>query len=162
MNQPKDLGPAALLGEFKALAALHQPSAEPGELLLIRPGKPLFTKDDLIGRHLNAHDKILRVACIRNSITEEYFTECFNRYALEVLNEMPTKIYHQKLNLLRAIRSGGITTKRFNDALCSVLRGQINEVAYTVSFPGCKPQIYRMSEIARMIPIQQQPNHGAR
>jgi hypothetical protein len=146
------VSPEHLLQQLRDTVRFANPE-EPGEILIIRPGKPLFTKDDLVGRHLNPHDKILRVACIRNGITEEHFSECFNQYAIEVLHEFPTKIYHQKLNLLRAIRKGGITSGRFYTTICDVLRGQVEEQLITIRFPGTKPQDYRMSEISRMIPI---------
>lgn len=93
-------------------------------------GRPLFEENSLKGKNLNICDKILRRWCIDHNITVEYFSEAYQIYARDILLMHPTKIPHQRTNLMKALKTGGITWKRFDMALFRVLGFRLEDVVF--------------------------------
>ncbi len=76
-------------------------------------GTPLFSPDDPIMASTHPLDKILLKLVKKLNVTEEYFTEKYKDYALRCKGYHIIQTSNNKSNLLKALKSGQITIKRF-------------------------------------------------
>lgn len=76
-------------------------------------GTPLFNDDDPIVHSTHPLDQVLMDIVKKMNITDEYFTEKYKDYALRFKGYHIIQTSNNKSNLLKALKSGNITMKRF-------------------------------------------------
>lgn len=109
-------------------------------------GDPLFTELDPVFRSSWLLDRMLVKICEENHITEAYFAEKYKLYALKVLGMHPTQASNNRSNLLKALKAGNITFKRFLEVVCKVLAFNIEQVVFEVVEPTGIKQAFSLKE----------------
>ena len=95
-------------------------------------GPLLFTEQDIYATSWPL-DQVLRELCVRNSITEAYFTERYKLYALQVLGKHPTQASNDRSNAVKALKLGHITYKRLIEIAENVLGLKIMNMKFVFS-----------------------------
>ena len=109
-------------------------------------GDPLFTELDPVYKSSWLLDRMLVKICSENHITEAYFAEKYKLYALKVLGMHPTQASNNRSNLLKALKAGNITFKRFLEVVCKVLAFNIEQVVFEVVEPSGTKQAFSLKE----------------
>ena len=87
-------------------------------------------------------DQILRELCVRNHITEQYFNEMHKLYSIQVLGKHPTKASNDRNNMVKSLRNGHITAKRFIEAVVNVLDFKLDDLRIGLIASNGDRQIY--------------------
>jgi hypothetical protein len=120
MKKPSPESSSIITQEFDEFASTLVPSDYSGTLLpadqverLKWEGKPLFTEKEVNA----AYDPLMYVfrrLCVDEHITEEYFTEKYKNYAINVLGKTPQGALNNRTNILKQLKKfDTITAKRF-------------------------------------------------
>lgn len=109
-------------------------------------GDPLFTENDDVYKSSWLLDRLLVKICQENHITETYFAEKYKMYGLKILGMHPTQASNNRSNLLKALKAGNITFKRFLEVVCKVLAFNIDQVIFEVIEPTGNKQAFSLKE----------------
>lgn len=104
--------------------------------VLKEQGKPLFSENDPIYNSTQVLDRFVIRCCQDNHITEPYFHEKYTRYAINVLGYHPTQASTQRSNMLKMMKKGNITFKRFIEFCCRVLDMPLNKMSFEFTKPS--------------------------
>jgi len=126
--------------QFEGMFAIPVANVEDA---LRRSGTPVFVAAD-IAESENFLDRFLRMIFVRKRITNEYLATRCRNYAINVLNIHPTKANSPGSNLLRALKKGDISQKRFNEALISVLGYRIEDMEFVSISERGERDVYRL------------------
>ena len=97
-------------------------------------GELLFTEEDINATPWPL-DRFIRSIMVQNRITEPYFNELYKIYAMEKLGQLPSQASNNRSNLVKALKCGGITYKRFIEAIECVLGYSFVEISMVIDTP---------------------------
>jgi hypothetical protein len=103
----------------KAFASRFEGKEIPETLLIKDGGVPLFTKEQ-INETPDMLDKLLRSILVDNNITKEYFSERAKAYAFSI-GIHQTKVGNYKSNILKTLKKGKITYRKFEEIVHYIL-----------------------------------------
>jgi len=90
-------------------------------------GDPLFTEEEL-RQAIHPLDRLVRRICVERNITTDYFREKHDRQCAYMLGMLPEQAQNKRSNLLKALKQGDITMKRFLEMVCFVLELDIKNM----------------------------------
>lgn len=117
---------------------------------LKRLGTPLFTASD-VNWEQSYLDYLLRSMFIKQNITQEYFEVMHKRYAMNDLAKPHDDVANNKANLLKSLKSGGITWKRFVEAVVNVLKYEIVDIRIEMKDPSGAPFTLSLNDPTNMV-----------
>lgn len=122
----KPTNPAGLERDYEKLIGQSPESVQ--DLMTVTSSQPLFTQAD-VDASLHTLDRLLRSFCVNNNITLGDYITRFNAYAAECGMHTDRTSWDRN-NLLAALRSGGITWKRFELTLTYVLGYRVDDIEF--------------------------------
>lgn len=108
-------------------------------------GPLLFTEEDINATSWPL-DQMLRELCVRNNITEAYFSEMFKIYALETLGKLPAQASNDRSNAVKALKAGRITYKRLVETVENVLGLKITSMKFVLETKDGNKQALEYSQ----------------
>lgn len=120
---------------------------KPDELEALKyVGPQVFTQED-VNATSSKLDRLVRQYFVDNHISEEYFSEKYKLFALKEYGTIdPTKSSNNKSNLMKALKTGHITFRRFLEAVCSVMDNIIKSITIVITDPTGKSQTLQCTE----------------
>lgn len=91
--------------------------------LVFGPEDPIYQSPELL-------DRLVMQICAECRITIAYFEEKYKLYAIRVLGYDPQKALTQRSNMLKMMRKGHITMRRFLEFVCRVLELPLEKVRF--------------------------------
>lgn len=83
-------------------------------------GELVFQKEDILKTN-HVLSRLLRGVFYRDRITIPYLARKYREYALNTLNELPSRISTGRGNLISAITRDKVSINKFHEVLCSIL-----------------------------------------
>lgn len=117
-------------------------------------GTPLFTDEDITETSWPL-DRLIRRLCVENNITEEYFNERYKVFAMKELGMHPTQASNNRSNLVKALKAGNITYKRFLEVACMVLGFTIENMVFEFADKEGKVQTLEFRETNKAVSNKQ-------
>lgn len=90
-------------------------------------GSPLFTKDQ-VNETPYPLDRIIRAIIVDNHISKEYFSERAKTYAKLTLGIHQTKVGNYKSNILKTLKKGNISIRKFFEIVHHILGFPISDI----------------------------------
>ena len=103
---------------------------------LKQQGPLLFTEDDPIFTSAEPLDRLAVQLCTKQHITFKYFEEKYKLYAIRMLGYHPQQASTCRSNMLKMMRKGHITWRRFFEFCCRVLELPLERVMFQFDLPS--------------------------